>query len=890
MKKFILLPLLLLLIGSVRAQYVSIPDSSLLSWLETNYSVCMVGNQLNTQCPDVLGATYLNPQVDSDITGLQYFTSVQTLQLFNVNGSTAISTLAGNYPPNLTELDILSSHMAYIPGNLPATLQYMTVSNLSLYQLPALPSSIHYLDIGYNYLTSSSLVFTSGWPATLDTLVVDGNDFQGISFPPLPEGISYFSAGSSGFTTPPILPATLTYLDLGSCFISFADTFFPMPPNLNYLDLSYDYFPNDTLPALPANLQTFFANGSQLIKCPALPASLQNLSLEFDSITSFATFPAGLSYLECSYNANTTLPALPVSLLTLECGGRFFTSLPPLPASLTYLACNQSPITSIPALPSSLLYLQITFDPALTSLPSPLPGGLKELEVNYDSALSCLPPLPLTLNTFSWPVTSITCLPNYLAITGSPAINTVPLCDAASGCQPNWNISGSVYFNSLGSCIHNPVEPFLQPVKMQLWQGDTLVQQVYAPGVYSFKTNFDSYTVQVDTNSVPFEFDCSSASSVTVSPADSLQVVNFEAHCKTGFDLGVNYITNSSVFFPGQTTILNISAGDVLLNQYGLSCNTGGLSGQVQAIISGPAIYSGVASGVPTTTSVSGDTITWMVADFSQGNGRYDILVQTDATARGGEIVCVDVNVTPVAGDNNPANNDVEQCYTVHNSFDPNYKEVSPVSELPYPYSDWLTYTVHFQNTGTAAAHNITITDTLDANIDPTSFQLLTYSYEPTVQISGRYVTFYFNQILLPDSAANPQGSMGYVQYRVKLLATPGIGTNISNTAYVYFDFNAPVATNSTANTITSTAGIRNISSAANVIIYPNPSTGSWQLTVGNELLGSTLEVFDEQGRLVFHSAISNQNSEIKFEAASGVYFLRISNENVSAVRKLVRL
>jgi len=85
--------------------------------------------------------------------------------------------------------------------------------------------------------------------------------------------------------------------------------------------------------------------------------------------------------------------------------------------------------------------------------------------------------------------------------------------------------------------------------------------------------------------------------------------------------------------------------------------------------------------------------------------------------------------------------------------------------------------------------------------------------------------------------------------------------------------------------------GISQLSEDSWADVYPNPNpVGNWQLTVGNELIGANLDVFDEQGRLVFHSAISNQQSEIKFGAASGVYYLRISNEGISVVRKLVKM
>lgn len=86
--------------------------------------------------------------------------------------------------------------------------------------------------------------------------------------------------------------------------------------------------------------------------------------------------------------------------------------------------------------------------------------------------------------------------------------------------------------------------------------------------------------------------------------------------------------------------------------------------------------------------------------------------------------------------------------------------------------------------------------------------------------------------------------------------------------------------------------GIEELTEDASVLLYPNPSSvASVQLAVGSELIGSRLEVYDDEGRLVFQSAIRNPKSQITVAGLpSGVYFLRISSANVSIVRKLVKI
>ena len=75
------------------------------------------------------------------------------------------------------------------------------------------------------------------------------------------------------------------------------------------------------------------------------------------------------------------------------------------------------------------------------------------------------------------------------------------------------------------------------------------------------------------------------------------------------------------------------------------------------------------------------------------------------------------------------------------------------------------------------------------------------------------------------------------------------------------------------------------------ITLYPNPnSAGVWQLDAGNELVGSKLEIYDAEGRVVLQSMISKQKSEISLSVESGIYLLRISTGTSTIIRKLIRL
>ena len=75
------------------------------------------------------------------------------------------------------------------------------------------------------------------------------------------------------------------------------------------------------------------------------------------------------------------------------------------------------------------------------------------------------------------------------------------------------------------------------------------------------------------------------------------------------------------------------------------------------------------------------------------------------------------------------------------------------------------------------------------------------------------------------------------------------------------------------------------------ISIYPNPlSAGNWQIDVNEGLIGNELQVFDDNGRLVYKSELNHLHSELQLNVARGVYLLQISSTHSSIIRKLVKL
>jgi len=264
----------------------------------------------------------------------------------------------------------------------------------------------------------------------------------------------------------------------------------------------------------------------------------------------------------------------------------------------------------------------------------------------------------------------------------------------------------------------------------------------------------------------------------------------------------------------------------------------------------------------------------------------------TDTTAQAGDQICVHVEINPTPIDADTNNNSYDFCYQVINSYDPNMKEVYPVNILP-GYDDWFTYTIHFQNTGNAPAFNIRLRDTLDANLDINTFEVRGYSHPAIVSVNGNILTVRFNNIMLPDSTTDYEGSMGYFQYRIKPISNLPLGTQIENTAYIYFDYNTPIITNTTQNNFQMVVANNTLNSNENQLkIYPNPANQKLTIDLQNTNIENCI-ILNALGQTVYNSANElNANHKIQLNISNlsaGVYFVKVRSGNGSYISRFIK-
>ncbi|MBK8414162.1 MAG: T9SS type A sorting domain-containing protein [Bacteroidetes bacterium] len=141
---------------------------------------------------------------------------------------------------------------------------------------------------------------------------------------------------------------------------------------------------------------------------------------------------------------------------------------------------------------------------------------------------------------------------------------------------------------------------------------------------------------------------------------------------------------------------------------------------------------------------------------------------------------------------------------------------------------------------------------------------------------------------MLPDSNTNEPQSHGYVQFSVEIDSSLAPGTSIENTAYIYFDFNAPIVTNTAVNTIEIPLGIENVAAFNDLILYPNPTSGKITIsTKNNEVI--EVQIFNVMGEIVYYTTLPSGKEIDLSELTKGFYQVKtIGRNNETKINKLL--
>lgn len=274
------------------------------------------------------------------------------------------------------------------------------------------------------------------------------------------------------------------------------------------------------------------------------------------------------------------------------------------------------------------------------------------------------------------------------------------------------------------------------------------------------------------------------------------------------------------------------------------------------------------------------------LAPYSIEEGDIIFSVLQPPVNMGDEILAFTAVLSEVEDDATPDDNTGILNQIIVNSFDPNDITVHEGEKIyQHQAEGYLTYTIRFQNTGTAEAVNVRLENTLDELLDWTTFEPIASSHVNAVTRVDDKLEFKFNNINLPDDKVNEPGSHGYVTYKIKPTENFGVGLSVYNTAEIYFDFNPAIVTNTAKTTVVEMLGV-NENQLAVARLYPNPVKDQLHIDVQQGDLQS-VNVYDINGRLCLSSTTA---TVVNTQAlGTGMYFVKVTTNTGTATYKIIK-
>lgn len=291
-----------------------------------------------------------------------------------------------------------------------------------------------------------------------------------------------------------------------------------------------------------------------------------------------------------------------------------------------------------------------------------------------------------------------------------------------------------------------------------------------------------------------------------------------------------------------------------------------------------------VVSTNPSPTTTVLNSLTWSFSNLQPFENREITIIlnvnsplETPAV-NSGDLLSFSATIVGLT-DETPTDNTVVVNQTVQNSFDPNDKNCLEGSTIsPSKIGDYVHYMIRFENSGTDIAQNVVIKDIIDdTKFEISTLQFVDSSHSCITKISnGNRVEFIFEEINLPFNDANNDG---YIVFKIKSKSTLVVGDQITNNANIYFDYNAPIATNIATSTYQALNNI-DFSFGDYFTLSPVPAKDFLNITSKQQVEIKSISVYNMLGQLV-QTFINPSNTIDVSILKSGSYILKITSKDV---------
>lgn len=318
-----------------------------------------------------------------------------------------------------------------------------------------------------------------------------------------------------------------------------------------------------------------------------------------------------------------------------------------------------------------------------------------------------------------------------------------------------------------------------------------------------------------------------------------------------------------------------------------------------EAITSGSVIYT--KDPAVTITSISHPNAVLTPNGFTvpityiEGFGAMSVFVTmqtpTIPTVALGDQFNSSVVVTLPPNDVNHANNSDSLTQELVGSYDPNDKSENHGGKIlhsEFTADDVLTYTIRFENTGTANAVFVHVNDVLDDKLDETTVRMITASHPFVLDRVNNNLTWKFDAIDLPPSVENTEIGHGYITFQVKPKAGYAIGDIIENKADIFFDFNPAIVTDPVFTEFVSALAVSEFETDA-FAVYPNPTNGIVHISLKDSNIES-VHVTDVLGKTIHTQNVSAKNAKVDLTPLSkGMYFVKVKSAHTDKTVKIIK-
>lgn len=847
-----------LLFSVFQAQIVNIPDANFKSYL-------LSGNTTNNQIAfNTAGAATV---IDTNGNGQIEVSEAQAITRLNLKNNTLITNISGIESfINVFKLDIYGL----------TNLQNFNLNSLPLLKFVFLTNLQQITSLNFNGSTLLNTLEISSCSA-ISNLTLNSNTLKNLK---LTYGGNY---GQLDLTNCSILnDVYIEYTNVVNLNLSNRTSLNKLDVRSNSLLSGINISGSNNLTLLSisgnGNLSTLdIANQSFLttITCPFNP-TLGTLNVSnCPNLTSLSAHANNLSALNLSGIPN---------LQSLIIGDNILTniSLGSLP-NLTYLQCSQNDLTSLDAslLPAlkflycsgnNLTVLDLHNNPAMQSLYCEnndlqyinlKNGSQNPISVNFNSSNPNLAYLCCDIEDVSY-YTS-----NYYLSSNNVVINSY--CSFTPG-GIFYTVNGITRYDSdMNGCDVNDSKKPLQKFNISGSNGTgSLIGNI--TGSYSLSVQSGSHTITPVLEN-PTYFNISPTSFTANFPAQTSPLTQ-------NFCLTANGNHNDL-----EVVIIPITAAAPGFNaKYKIIYKNKGTTAQ-----SGTLVYNfddnlmNFLSSTLTANSQSTGVLNWDFANLLPFETREITVTFTLNTPtqtpplNGGHILNYVAQINGLA-DETSSDNTFTLRQTVVNSFDPNDKtclEGATITQAKV--GDYVHYLIRFENTGTANAQNIVVKDMIDTTkFDINTLQTLYGSHSFVTRITNsNTVEFIFENIQLPFANATNDG---YVAFKIKTKSTLTLGQSFNNTANIYFDYNAPIVTNTYTTIVQNVLGTSEITKdRVEISIYPNPVKDILYFKSKEKIVKA--EIYDSAGRILSSVSVNDDSINVS-ELPKGNYIIKFSTKN----------